>query len=289
MFVSALEGPSLRQRFSDCGSKFDLETVLNIGAKLIKLMRNFHDAGIVHRDISPGNIVTGRKWTKTEHDLFFVDFGKAYWYIKDGVHISPKHYPDGINLFGDPYFMSINVHKGYEASRRDDLESLAYLLIYLLGGPRPFLTQGWKEKEKKTLKEAQTSKESHFRKEVYDFLCRRKKDMVSMKKRCESKPRVFVELITYARSLEFDERPDYEIIISMFATCIRQHCQLKADHRLVRPTANYCWNNYEQEHDYQSLREMKDFKYERQNIVYLERNQKVDEMLLSETEDDEDL
>jgi len=65
------------------------------------------------------------------HLLHLIDFGLAKRYIdpKTGVHIPSK---TGKSLLGKPQFASLNSHAGSEMSRRDDLESLSYMLLFLV-------------------------------------------------------------------------------------------------------------------------------------------------------------
>ncbi len=102
-------------------------------------IESIHSCGFIHRDIKPQNIVLGCSSEKSEkaNKIFLIDFGLASQYISDnGSHIKPiKNYN---SVVGTALFASINAHHGNELSRKDDIESLIYTLIYLLIGTLPW-------------------------------------------------------------------------------------------------------------------------------------------------------
>ena len=141
-----LLGPSLEDvRSKRVDQRFTLPTVLNIGikavSKLIKVERLefMHSKSIIHRDIKPDNFLIGLG--KKANEIYIIDFGLARRYRdqKTKIHIP---YRENKSLVGTARYASINTHLGIEQSRRDDLEGLAYVLLYLVRGSLPW--QGMK-------------------------------------------------------------------------------------------------------------------------------------------------
>lgn len=84
---------------------------------------------------------------KKKNVVYVIDFGlaKRYRDPKTGMH---NPYLDGKSLTGTARYASINTHLGIDQSRRDDLESLGYIIIYFLKGELP-----WQGMKAKTMKE----------------------------------------------------------------------------------------------------------------------------------------
>eukprot|EP01029_Cantina_marsupialis_P007721 TRINITY_DN187503_c1_g1_i1.p1 TRINITY_DN187503_c1_g1~~TRINITY_DN187503_c1_g1_i1.p1 ORF type:complete len:508 (-),score=143.46 TRINITY_DN187503_c1_g1_i1:632-2155(-) len=183
-------GANLGQIFSHCGP-FNLKTTLLIGMQMIERLESLHEAGICARDIKPENILIGRR--KSIDTLYMVDFGlSSYW--KDpntGHHMDCD---DMGRLIGTPRYASINSHYGLTCSRRDDIESLAYLLVWFIKGKLPWQSL----KLPKGVSKLQAIGEM--------------KGEMSSKDLCKGLPNEFVRYMEYSRNLRFHEYPDYKFL-----------------------------------------------------------------------------
>jgi len=97
---------------------------------MIILLRDLHNLNIVHRDIKPENFVV------YQDKLHLIDFGLSKLYFQENKHIE---YKENKGMIGTARYASINALKGNEQSRRDDLESIGYLLLYLQNGTLPWM------------------------------------------------------------------------------------------------------------------------------------------------------
>lgn len=191
VMVLDLLGPSLEDLLNFCKGRLNLKTVLMIADQMINRLECVHSRNVIHRDVKPDNFLLGLGRRANQVNL--IDFGlsKKYRDSKTQVHIP---YREGKALTGTARYASINTHAGLEQSRRDDLEALGYVLIYLVKGCLPW--QGLPSKTPKT------------KQERYDEIMQQKIN-TSLKDLCKDLPHQFEEYLTYCRKLQFEERPDY--------------------------------------------------------------------------------
>ena len=134
ILIQELLGKSLDNLLFDKKYKFSLKDSCMAGIQILDRLEYIHNKGIIHRDIKADNFLIG---IKKKEIIYIIDFGLAKQYLnnKTGKHVK---YCVNKKWSGTSRFASANTLKGIEPSRRDDMESFCYLLLYLMKGSLPW-------------------------------------------------------------------------------------------------------------------------------------------------------
>jgi casein kinase I homolog HRR25 len=237
--ILKLHGPSLEELFNKCHRRFSLKTVLILAEQLVSLhchvfkdpgasnylvssvtqisqIEYIHEHDYLHRDIKPDNFVVDIH--QSSH-IFIINFGLAGKYRNDATRLHIP-YRTGKALTGTTRYASINAHCGIEQTRRDDLESLAYVLIYFLRGALP-----WQNFDA-------PSKKSNYHRIL------QQKQETSPAELCSGLPNEFQRLLEYARNLPFGGQPDYNYLRQLF------RCRLEADGHYEPEDRTFDWQGF---------------------------------------------
>ncbi|KAG9449124.1 hypothetical protein H6P81_009089 [Aristolochia fimbriata] len=195
VMVMDMLGPSLWDVWNNNSHTMSVEMVACIAIEAISILEKMHSRGYVHGDVKPENFLLGPPGTADEKKLFLVDLGLATRWKESstGRHVEYDQRPDVFR--GTVRYASVHAHLGRTGSRRDDLESLAYTLIFLLRGRLPW--QGYQGENK-------------------GFLVCKKKMATSPETLCCFCPVPFRQFVEYVVNLKFDEEPNYAKYISLF-------------------------------------------------------------------------
>jgi casein kinase I homolog HRR25 len=191
VMVSDLLGPSLEEVFNSHNRRFSLKTVLLLADQLISRIEYIHDKSFLHRCIGPQNLYLGRDILRDRVNVANFGFAKSYS-SSTGFHI--------------PYVEDMSF-VGIENSRRDEMVSLGYLMLYFCRGSLPWQGLGGATKE-----------------EAFTRIKEKKRDTPT-ETLCRGLPEEFLEYLDYTLSLRFDERPDYYYLRQIFQSLYQREFQ----------------------------------------------------------------
>lgn len=175
-----LLGVSLEKLYNNLNRAFSLKIIFMLGKSCLSRIEFLHHRHFVHRDIKPDNFVTD----KTMNKIYLIDYGLSKEYRNPGT-LAHRPLKADKNLAGTARYASLNNHLGYEQSRRDDLESLGFMLVYFMKGRLPW--QGLKAENK-------------FEKYVK---IKKVKEETSIYKLCEDLPNEIYLYMIHVRNLQY--------------------------------------------------------------------------------------
>ena len=193
ILIQTLLGPSLSYLFDNKNIRFTIKDICMISVQMLERLEYIHSKGYIHRDIKPHNFLMG---LKDPNVLYIIDFGLSKKYrSKKGKHIK---FSISNNIIGTPRYCSYNALRGAEQSRRDDLESLFYVILYFFRGSVPWQNLKIKSRNERFKKINEIKKKIN-----YKILC---KDL----------PKEFLDFANYIKHLNFEEEPNYKYMQKLF-------------------------------------------------------------------------
>jgi serine/threonine protein kinase len=179
-----LLGLSLKEYKQHSDFPFSLEQVIGLTKQMISLLEYIHSKGLIHRDIKPENFLFGME--DKRETLHLIDFGFCKTYLQhDKTHI-PINSIAKRSIIGSPNFISLNIHNGIEPTRRDDLESIAYIIMYLLSCDKEIK---WNNNKLEAIKQMKTKLCANY--DTHEIV---------------------KTYLQYCRGLHFNEEPNYKYI-----------------------------------------------------------------------------
>ncbi|CAK56905.1 unnamed protein product (macronuclear) [Paramecium tetraurelia] len=169
--------------------KFSTQCIYNIAFQMLWILEQIHSRNVIHRDLKPENILSKSDSEK----IYLIDYG-----ISRNLNQKPNR-KKKISFIGTSRYASLAAHQGIEQSAKDDLESLGYLLIYLMKQSLP-----WMNIEKTDL----------LRLDKIGKL----KSETKMEELCFDCPNSILKYMKYVKSLTQQIKPQYAMLRGLFLT-----------------------------------------------------------------------
>lgn len=197
VLIQTLLGKSLYDLYNDFQKRFTIKDICMIGIQTIERLEYIHSKGYIHRDIKPHNFLIGNK---NPGIIYIIDFGLSKKFRSEkGKHV---RFSISRNITGTPRYCSVNALRGVEQSRRDDLESLCYVLLYFFKGKLPWQGLKISNRTERFIKINEIKRE--FKAEMA----------------CKGLPKEYEDFYRYVKNLEFEEHPDYYFMKNCFKLII---------------------------------------------------------------------
>ena len=211
ILVQTLLGHSLSTIVDTYHIKLTVKDICMLGIQMLERLEYIHSKNYIHRDIKPHNFLMG---LKDPNMVYIIDFGLSKKFrSKKGKHIK---FSITNNITGTPRYCSINALRGAEQSRRDDLESMFYVLLYFFRGSVPWQNLKIKSRNEKF-------------KQINEI-----KKNINYKILCQKFPEEFYNFGIYVKNLKFEEEPNYKYLMKLFYSILLKINEVNDD--------NFSWN-----------------------------------------------
>lgn len=221
--IEQLLGSSIDTIFKMCQRKFSLMSSLIIIQQILQIIQKLHEKGIIHRNLNPTKFLFGKEETtdilmskmlkkeikiNPNSQLYLIDYSEAKQFRdSENGHIKFKDKVKDFS-FTNKFFCSIWAELKMEQSRRDDLYSIFYIMIYLFLGKLPWFKIKGKNKEDKR------EKIRNLKLSLSNFeLCKNVDNIISNE----------VELfVFYLNGLSFEDEPNYNYLNQLIDEMIKK-------------------------------------------------------------------
>ena len=200
VLIMELLGKSLEElREMLPSGKMSIPCVCKLSYQMIQILEFIHKKFYIHRDIKPENFLMGIG--SNNKFLYIIDLGFAQLYRDpNSLRHIPRTKKQGMT--GTSRFASINTLSGYTQSRKDDLESLVYVIIYLSKGTLPW-----------------AHIKSDNKKDLYNKILNSKMQ-TTPEILCQGLPKQFEEFVKYIKAMTFEQEPDYFYLKNLFINAL---------------------------------------------------------------------
>ena len=184
----------LKQEYNN----FSLKTTILLACQLLNILEKIHELGVLHRDIKPSNILIGEGLNKNK--VYLIDFDIAQTFSQSSKDSKEaKEMIFGNQFVGTKAFASRNAHKCGTFSRKDDLESLFFTILYLLEGKLPWISLNCDLRAMGTIK-----------------------DQFLKGRMLEDLPKEFAQFFEYLEKMKCETVPDYAFLKNLFVSMAKR-------------------------------------------------------------------
>lgn len=212
VLVTTLLGTNFDKLREPNGCCLSVPSVLRFGRQAVLLLKQLHQLGIVHDNIKPESFVLGRKRTVGSRRVHLVDFSMCFRYK---VKVDRKWIHNTLQRYGNAEssieFSSHRANTNHTPSPRDDLESLIYVMVYLVNGllpwriPTQFEFNAFGSKHSTLLDEA-----CHLKRNISNEIL------------FKGMPAQMDALYTYVRKLDCEKTPNYDYIHDLLSVALQE-------------------------------------------------------------------